>query len=110
MNITIIVAGESDINGPSSDKLNQPQGIFVDKTTNALYVADLLIKSSHAKMTNKCIIRPYGLRVDEETKIVYVVDLMINRIQRWKYGETEGDTTTGDNGMFIIISFIFSYQ
>ncbi|CAF1025405.1 unnamed protein product [Rotaria sordida] len=116
-NTTTIVAGESRVSGPYADELNQPQGIFVDKTTSALYIADLLnhriqkwpknalegvtvAGSSDGKpgSDNASLDRPYGLRVDEETKIVYVVDLMNNRIQRWKHGETEGDTIAGGNG------------
>ncbi|CAF0800140.1 unnamed protein product [Rotaria sp. Silwood1] len=116
-NITTTVAGELGVNGPSANQLNQPQGIFVDKTTSALYIADLLnhrvqkwpknalegvtvagSSDGNAGSDNASLHRPYGLRVDEETKIVYVVDLMNNRIQRWKHGETEGDTIVGGYG------------
>jgi len=41
-NITTIVAGETDKKGPGANHLNEPQGIFVDKTTKTLYIADLV--------------------------------------------------------------------
>ncbi|CAF4133989.1 unnamed protein product [Rotaria sordida] len=94
----------------------------------ALYIADLLNRriqnwpknalegvtgassnDGEPGSNNASLDRPYGLRVDKKTKIVYVVNLMNNKIQRWKHGETEGDTIAGGNGMFII-SFIFSHQ
>ncbi|CAF4269435.1 unnamed protein product, partial [Rotaria sordida] len=121
-------AGESRISGPYADRFNQLRGIFVDKTTSPLYIADLLNRriqnwpknalegvtgasSNGGKLgsNNASLDRPYGLRVDKETKIVYVVNLMNNRIQRWKHDETDGDTIVGGTGMFII-SFIFSHQ
>jgi DNA-binding beta-propeller fold protein YncE len=116
-NMTTTVAGECGMSGTRPDYLNEPQGIVVDKTTGALYVADLLnhriqkwpkhalegvtvagVGDGHFGSDNASLQRPYGLRVDEETKIVYVVDLMNNRIQRWPHGETEGDTIAGGNG------------
>jgi DNA-binding beta-propeller fold protein YncE len=120
-NITTIVAGETGKKGPRADHLNEPQGIFVDKTTDALYIADLVnhriqkwSKDAKEGVTvagssegdpgsdAKSLDRPYGLRVDEETKTVYVVDLLNNRIQRWKNGANEGETIAGGNGMYII--------
>ena len=117
-NITTTVAGETNKKSSRADHLNEPQGIFVDKTTNALYIADLINhriqkweKNAKVGVTvagssdgdpgsdAKTLDRPYGLRVDEETKTVYVVDLMNNRIQRWKNGATEGETIAGGNGM-----------
>ncbi|CAF4644533.1 unnamed protein product [Rotaria sp. Silwood1] len=116
-NVTKIVAGETDKKGPRSDHLNEPQGIFVDITTEALYIADLINhriqkwpKGAKEGVTvagssdgdpgsdAKSLDRPYGLRVDEETKTVYVVDLLNNRIQRWKNAATEGETIAGGNG------------
>ncbi|CAF3435248.1 unnamed protein product [Rotaria sp. Silwood1] len=116
-NVTTIVAGETDKKGPRSDHLNEPQGIFVDITTEALYIADLINhriqkwpKGAKEGVTvagssdgdpgsdAKSLDRPYGLRVDEETKTVYVVDLLNNRIQRWKNAATEGETIAGGNG------------
>ena len=123
-NLTTTVAGEIDKKGPRADHLSEPQGIFVDKTTNALYIADLVNhriqkwpKDAKEGVTvagssdgdpgsdAKSLDRPYGLRVDEETKTVYVVDLLNNRIQRWKKGASEGETIAGGNGMYLV-SFI----
>jgi DNA-binding beta-propeller fold protein YncE len=117
-NMTTIVAGETDKKGPRADHLNEPEGIFVDKTTDALYVADLLNhriqkwpKDAMKGITvagssdgdpgsdAATLDRPYGLRIDEETKTVYVVDLLNNRIQRWRDGESVGETIAGGNGM-----------
>ncbi|CAF4261438.1 unnamed protein product, partial [Rotaria sordida] len=111
------LAGESRISGPYADRFNQLRGIFVDKTTSPLYIADLLNRriqnwpknalegvtgasSNGGKLgsNNASLDRPYGLRVDKETKIVYVVNLMNNRIQRWKHDETDGDTIVGGTG------------
>ncbi|CAF0749152.1 unnamed protein product [Rotaria sordida] len=116
-NMTTMVAGETDKKGPRSDHLNEPQGIFIDTTTEALYIADLInhriqkwLKDGKEGVTvagssdgdpgsdAKSLDRPYGLRVDEETKTVYVVDLLNNRIQRWRNGAIEGETIAGGNG------------
>lgn len=114
---TNIVAGEMGVAGPRADRLSQPEGIFVNKTTGALYIADLLNhriqkwpKNALEGVTvagssdgisgsdNSSLYRPYGLRVDEDIDMVYIVDLMNNRIQRWKHGETEGETIVGGHG------------
>jgi DNA-binding beta-propeller fold protein YncE len=124
-NITTIVAGELGVGDASADHLNQPEGIVVDQTTGALYIADLLnhriqkwpkgalegvtvagSSDGNSGSDSSLLNRPYGLKVDEETKIVYVVDLMNSRIQRWIHGETEGDTIAGGNGMFNIFFII----
>ncbi|UJR22994.1 hypothetical protein I4U23_026021 [Adineta vaga] len=116
-NITTVVAGEADTKDPRADHLSEPEGIVVDKTTSALYIADLTNhriqkwpKGAQEGVTvagssdgdpgsdAKSLERPYGLRFDEETKTLYVVDLMNNRIQRWKHGATEGETIAGGNG------------
>ncbi|CAF1154893.1 unnamed protein product [Adineta steineri] len=115
--LTTVVAGETDKSGPRADHLKEPQGIFVDKTTNDLYIADLTnhriqkwLKDAKEGITvagssdgdpgsdAKSLDRPYGLRVDEETKTLYIVDLLNNRIQRWKHGAIEGETIAGNNG------------
>jgi sugar lactone lactonase YvrE len=118
-NITTIVAGETDKKGPGANHLNEPQGIFVDKTTNAFYIADLVNHriqqwTQHAKVglriagsDAKSLNRPYDLRVDEITKTLYVIDLLNNRIRRWKNGSTERETITGGNGMYIISFILF---
>ena len=107
-----------DKKGSRADHLSEPQGIFVDKTTGGLYIADLTNhriqkwpKGAKKGVTvagssdgdpgsdASSLDRSYGLRVDEETKTVYVVDLLNNRIQRWKHGTTEGETIAGGNSM-----------
>ncbi|CAF1610713.1 unnamed protein product [Adineta ricciae] len=116
-NTTSIVAGETDQKGPRADHLSEPQGIYVDKTTQALYIADLtnhriqkwpngakegvtVAGSSEGDPGSdaKSLDRPYGLRFDEVTKTLYIVDLLNNRIQRWKHGAAEGETLVGGNG------------
>jgi DNA-binding beta-propeller fold protein YncE len=110
-NITTIVAGETDKKGPGANHRNEPQGIFVDKTTKTLYIADLVnhriqqwtqdakvgltiarSRDGEPGSDAKSLNRPYGLRVDEITKTLYVIDLLNNQIQRWKNGATERET------------------
>ncbi|CAM4811390.1 unnamed protein product [Rotaria magnacalcarata] len=123
-NSTLIVAGETGQKEPRANHLNEPQGIYVDSTTQAAYIADLInhrvqkwAKDAKEGVTVagssdgdpgsfvKSLDRPYGLRVDEETKIVYVVDLLNNQFQRWKHDENEGDTIAGGNAMVEIVLF-----
>jgi len=128
-NTTTVMAGESGIKDSRADHLNEPQGIVIGKTSGAVYVADLLnhriqkwpknalegvtvagSSEGYPGSDNSSLNRPFGLRVDEETNIVYIADLMNNRIQRWKHGETEGDTIAGDNGMFIVSYRFFPHR
>ncbi|CAM4792573.1 unnamed protein product [Rotaria magnacalcarata] len=121
---TTTVAGETGQKEPRANHLNEPQGIYVDSTTQTVYIADLIKHrvqkwAKHAKegvtvagssdgdpgSYVKSLDRPYGLRVDEETKIVYVVDLLNNQFQRWKHDENEGDTIAGGNAMVEIVLF-----
>ncbi|CAF0948625.1 unnamed protein product [Didymodactylos carnosus] len=119
-NDTIVVAGRTDERGGTGEYLSSPAGIYVDRTSGALYVADsqnnriqkwvknaqtgITVAGSNADSPASdaaSLTDPSGVLVDEETNIVYVVDSLNNRIQRWLFNASKGDTIAGGFGMHI---------
>ncbi|CAF3941470.1 unnamed protein product [Rotaria sordida] len=117
-NITTVVAGREYYSGSTSDNLNSPEGIYVDSTNGAVYVADYvnnriqkwLVNASNgtteAGLSNgnegsdaESLSRPTAVWVDEETHVVYVADSSNERIQRWLYNASMGDTIAGGSGL-----------
>ncbi|CAF1474974.1 unnamed protein product, partial [Rotaria sordida] len=98
------------------DKVDK--GIYVDSTNGAVYVADYvnnriqkwLVNASNgtteAGLSNgnegsdaESLSRPTAVWVDEETHVVYVADSSNERIQRWLYNASMGDTIAGGSGL-----------
>ncbi|CAF2630029.1 unnamed protein product [Rotaria sp. Silwood2] len=116
-NMTTPVAGKTDTNGSTSDRLDHPQGIYVTRDGSIIYVADMWnsriqnwTQGSHEGTTVAgssqgtqghdpgTLNFPNDVIVDEETNVVYVIDTSNHRVQRWKPFATEGDTIVGDRG------------
>jgi sugar lactone lactonase YvrE len=116
-NNSVVVAGRTDMNGSSADHLSWPDGIAVDESNGAVYVADYLnnriqkwskdaeqgITVAGSSMGTEgtdaaTLSRPSDVLIDEETKTVYVVDRNNERIQRWLVDATSGDTIVGGSG------------
>lgn len=117
-NITKVVAGKTDTNGSTSILLNHPQGIYINRDGNLVYVADMwnsriqrwsqtsteaitVAGSSQGTAGHdpETLNYPNDVIVDDETNVVYVMDTSNNRVQRWKPFASEGDTIAGDMGM-----------
>jgi DNA-binding beta-propeller fold protein YncE len=117
-NNSTVVAGRTDTNGSTAEQLSWPDGISVDETNGAVYVADFYnnriqkwmkdaeqgITVAGSSMGNNgtdaaTLSRPSHVFIDEETKIVYVVDRNNKRIQRWLADASSGDTIAGGSGM-----------
>ncbi|CAF0994814.1 unnamed protein product [Rotaria sp. Silwood1] len=116
-NKSVVVAGQTDERGPESNRLNIPDGIYVDSRDESLYIADTMnhriqkwtkgaqqgIRVAGAKEHTSghdasTLSRPQAVWIDEETKVVYVVDTNNNRIQRWLPNASQGDTIVGRLG------------
>jgi hypothetical protein len=44
---------------------------------------------------------PHAVLVDDETQVVYALDTRNQRVQRWLFNATEGETIVGGNGTYI---------
>ncbi|CAF0986659.1 unnamed protein product [Rotaria sordida] len=116
-NMTTVVAGKTDTNGSTSDLLNHPQGIYVNRDGSIIYVADMwnsriqnwttasregtTVAGSNQGTEGhdpETLDYPNDVIVDDETNVVYVIDTSNNRVQRWKPFASEGDTIVGDRG------------
>ncbi|CAF3198201.1 unnamed protein product [Rotaria sp. Silwood2] len=117
-NMTTVVAGQTNTSGSTSALLNHPQGIYVTRNGDTVYVADMWNsriqkwpKTAHEGVTvagssngteghdNATLYYPNDVIVDEETNVVYVMDTSNHRVQRWLSDATEGDTIAGGKGM-----------
>ncbi len=125
-NTSTVVAGRTDMNGSTADRLSMPNSIAVDETNGAVYVADFYnnriqkwMKDAEQGITvagssmgdngtdAATLSRPSDVFIDEETKIVYVVDQNNERIQRWLADASFGDTIAGGSGMHRRVYFFF---
>ncbi|CAF1184234.1 unnamed protein product [Adineta ricciae] len=116
-NIPIVVAGKEDYSGSSSNNLNSPEGVYVDSIRNAIYVADYGnnrvqkwvigasngttiagLSSGEAGSDKESLNRPTSVWVDDETQVIYVADSQNQRIQRWLYNSSIGETIAGGLG------------
>ncbi|CAF1013799.1 unnamed protein product [Rotaria sp. Silwood1] len=116
-NMTIVVAGKTDANGSTSGLLDHPQGIYVTRDGNIIYVADMwnsriqnwtqdsregttVAGSSQGTQGHdpETLNFPNDVIVDEETNVVYIIDTSNHRVQRWRPFASQGDTIAGDQG------------
>ncbi|UJR06838.1 hypothetical protein I4U23_011126 [Adineta vaga] len=113
-NITTVVAGKEYYSGSSSDNLNSPEGIYVDSIHSAIYVADYAnnrvqkwlfdasngttvagLSNGQAGSDKESLERPTSVWIDDDTQVVYIVDTSNQRIQRWLYNASIGETIAG---------------
>jgi hypothetical protein len=99
-NTTITIAGQTDDKGSTSEYLDSPQGIYVDRTSGTVYIVDaknnriqkwpkgaqqgitVAGSSNGTEGTDSTSLwNPYAVFVDEETNIVFVADTDNGRIQ-----------------------------
>ncbi|CAF0898554.1 unnamed protein product [Rotaria sordida] len=117
-NLTKVVAGQTDQRGTTNKHLSSPHGLYFDRNSDTLYVADSgnnriqkwkkdALSGSQVAGSNTStpsadtgsLDEPEGVWVDELTKIVYVADTMNNRIIRWLPNTSVGDIIAGGEGM-----------
>ncbi|UJR18275.1 hypothetical protein I4U23_005178 [Adineta vaga] len=116
-NLTVVVAGRTDERGSGNEYLSTPDGLYFDRTTDDLYVADsgnariqkwgknalTGIEVAGSNWTDwahdtEILASPNGVWVDEQTKIVYISDTIHHRIMRWMPGALVGVIIAGGNG------------
>lgn len=119
-NTTTVVAGRTDSNGSASDQLDHPQGIYINRDGNSVYIADMWnsriqryisgieqgatvagLSNGTAGDAPQALNYPNDVIVDEETNVVYVIDTSNNRVQRWKPLAAEGETIAGEISKFL---------
>ncbi|CAF1000805.1 unnamed protein product [Adineta steineri] len=119
-NIITIVAGRENYQGTTSEYLSSPEGIYVDGNSGTVYVADFSNNriqkwekdaqngttvagrsTGEGGSDHESLARPSSVWVDDETQVVYVADSANERIQRWLYNASMGDTIAGGSGMNI---------
>jgi sugar lactone lactonase YvrE len=117
-NLTTPVAGQTDERGTTDEYLSAPDGIYFDRSSDTLYVADsgnsriqkwkkdalsgIQVAGSNTSTPAEdagSLVEPNGVWVDQQTKIVYVADTGNNRITRWLPDATVGDIIAGGKGM-----------
>ncbi|CAF1277137.1 unnamed protein product [Rotaria sp. Silwood1] len=116
-NSTTVVAGQTDKRGTTDEYLNNPDGLYFDRSSDVLYVADAY-NNRIQKWTKNTIsgIRvagsntsapgddtgsldePNGVWIDQQTKIIYVADTSNHRIMRWLPDASVGDIIAGGQG------------
>jgi sugar lactone lactonase YvrE len=125
-NSTTIIAGGVCLNRSLDECLLSPQGIYIDKNDNSLYVADCFHdriqkwpKDAKKGFTvagefyytvgvkSELLRCPNAVLVDEEINMIYIVDAGYNRIRRWLINATDGETIAGRSGMFY---YTFGYS
>lgn len=123
-NIKTVVAGRENAQGSMNYSLNSPEGIYVDGTSGAVYVADYAnnriqkwlknasegttvagLSTGEAGSDLETLSYPTAVRVDDDTQVVYVADSDNNRIQRWLPNAIVGDTIAGTTSTDISYSF-----
>lgn len=109
------IAGRTDEQGHTADRLYFPAGIYFDRRNDALYVADTMNNRIQKWSNNSqetvagskdgisgydasTLASPLYVWVDEESDIVYIVDTDNERIQRWLPNELIGTTIAGGAG------------
>ncbi|CAF3414946.1 unnamed protein product [Rotaria sp. Silwood2] len=116
-NSTTIIAGQRGVINSTSKHLNTPEGIYLDQTSGAIYVADTYnariqkwLKDAQEGITvagssegfgggdAASLLGPKDVFVDKETNVVYIIDSFNNRIQRYLPNATKGDTIAGGFG------------
>ncbi|CAF3988221.1 unnamed protein product [Rotaria sp. Silwood1] len=126
-NTTTIVAGRTDESGSTAKHLAYPSDIHVDRTGNAVYVADrgnsriqrwtkgaqegVTVAGSSTNIGNNdnTWITPNAIWFDDETSVIYIADGTYSRIQRWISNTSIGHTIASGFGMYIQI-FISTKQ
>ncbi|CAF4016462.1 unnamed protein product [Adineta steineri] len=115
-NLTTVVAGQTDERGTDDKYLSKPDGLYFDRSSDALYVADSGnsriqkweknalsgIQVAGGNLTGEdagSLDAPNGVWVDEKTKVVYIADEDNHRIVRWLPGASVGDIIAGGQGM-----------
>ncbi|CAF1285011.1 unnamed protein product [Adineta steineri] len=115
-NLTTVVAGQTDEGGTDDKYLSKPDGLYFDRSSNALYVADSGnsriqkweknalsgIQVAGGNLTGEdagSLDAPNGVWVDEKTKVVHIADEDNHRIVRWLPGASIGDIIAGGQGM-----------
>ena len=116
---TITVAGQTDEQGQTTDRLYFPRGIYVSHLNDTLYIADTMnnriqkwLKNSKEGITvsgskdgisgydGSKLASPYYVWVDEESDVTYIVDHDNDRIQRWVSNRLSGTTIAGGEGNY----------
>jgi DNA-binding beta-propeller fold protein YncE len=117
-NETITVAGKTGQTGSTAELLNIPQGIYVTRSGDAIYVADTgnsriqkWQKSAQQGITvagsknstegndSASLRNPISVLVDELTNVIYIADTFNHRITRWLPDAVNGDVIAGVRGM-----------
>jgi len=115
-NLTTVVAGQTDERGTTDEYLSTPDGLYFDRSSDTLYVADSGngriqkwdknalsgIQVAGGNLSGEdagSLEEPNGVWVDEQTKVVYVADELNHRITRWRPGAPMGDIIAGGKGM-----------
>ncbi|CAF4156377.1 unnamed protein product [Adineta steineri] len=114
-NLTTVVAGQTDERGTDDKYLSKPDGLYFDRSSDTLYVADSGnsriqkweknalsgIQVAGGNLTGEdagSLDAPNGVWVDEKTKVVYIADEDNHRIVRWLPGASIGDIIAGGQG------------
>ncbi|CAF1463101.1 unnamed protein product [Adineta steineri] len=119
-NETSIRAGVTDHDGKEPNLLSTPQGIYVTKTGDDIYIADTgnsriqrwskdavqgitVAGSSNGIAGNDSasLRNPIGVFVDETTNVIYIADTYNNQIKRWLPNAIHGDVIAGIGGQGI---------
>jgi sugar lactone lactonase YvrE len=117
--ITTTVAGQTDEQGQTADRLYFPRGIYVNHLNDTLYIADTMnnriqkwFKNSKEGITVggskdgisgydvSKLASPFYVWVDEESDVIYIVDSDNDRIQRWISNRLSGTTIAGVEGNY----------
>ena len=116
-NETSTIAGIMDQSGSNATFLSTPEGIYVTRTGDRVYVADtgnsrvqLWMKNAKEGVTvagsidgiegnsSASLRAPIGILVDERSEVIYVADTSNNRIMRWLPNAVEGELIVGLGG------------
>ncbi|CAF3927261.1 unnamed protein product [Rotaria sp. Silwood2] len=125
MNDSIVIAGKPKECNSTSKHFCGPNGIFVDQTSGAVYVADTWnnriqkwLKNAQEGITvagssngsyghdAASLYSPQDVFVDIDTSVLYTADGYNGRIQRWLPGALKGDTIIGGVGMLFNVYLI----
>ncbi|UJR11116.1 hypothetical protein I4U23_015298 [Adineta vaga] len=92
-NITITIAGITDIDGSSNETLSYPYSLYkwTENTTSGFTVAG---QTGKVDQSNATLCRPNDIIVDING-FLYIADTINHRILRWKEGESQGEVISG---------------
>ena len=127
-NTTAVVAGVTDHAGSKPNLLSIPQGLYVTRDGNDIYIADTgnsriqkwpkgaregtTIAGSSTGIPDNgtaSLRSPITMLIDEETDIVYIADTYNHRIMRWLPSMISGEIIAGTGGMGKNIDQIFPF-